>query len=98
MNRMVIAVALMALSWHAGAADKMQMCKTYSDLAETVMKARQAGVSMSRAMEVVSDDPAVRELVIMAYDEPRMSVEKNQQRSIEDFRDSAYLACIKSGQ
>lgn len=74
----------------------LEVCTSYAELAETLMEGRQAGVSMARAMDVAKDDPTVSKMVIMAYDEPRMSVEENKRRAVEDFRDLIFMGCIKA--
>lgn len=91
----------------ARAADKPEesvsptdFCKVVSEYARTVMDGRQAGVPMSGVMDLVKDaDPAIapvmHQMIMDAYDRPRMSVEKNQQTATRDFENDAYLACLK---
>lgn len=53
---------------------------------------------MSQMMEV-EIDPKIKihvdNLIIMAYDSPRYSTEEMQKRSVDEFRDQAYLSCAK---
>ncbi|MFV1846417.1 hypothetical protein ACNJRW_09525 [Stenotrophomonas maltophilia] len=77
-----------------------ELCKVVSEYARTVMDGRQAGVPMSGVMDLAKDvDPAIapvmHQMIMDAYDRPRMSVEKNQQTATRDFENDAYLACMK---
>lgn len=73
-------------------------CKNAQDIAESIMKGRQQGVAMSKMMEVAEGDAAniLEALIIEAYDRPRYSTEKMQQRSVQGFRDDVYLECVKA--
>jgi len=84
----------MALSLPAQADDPY--CNQISGLAEAMMSSRQAGVSMAKAMKVTGDNDLFKAMMVDAYETARYSVESNQQRKIEDFRDKWYLACYKS--
>jgi hypothetical protein len=75
--------------------DAVDACATVGDLAESVMRNRQQGISMSRMMEIAKDSDLVRAIVIAAYDQPRMSVDRNIQRSIDDFRNEVMLQCYQ---
>lgn len=75
-----------------------KLCDLTSSTAEIVMRKRQAGVSMKKMMEVTANEPpgSIGEsLVITAYDSPRYHTKEMQERSVEDFRDEAYLRCVK---
>lgn len=75
-----------------------KLCDLTALTAETIMRKRQAGVPMQKMMGVTADEPSgsVGEiLVIAAYDSPRYHTKEMQERSIEDFRDEAYLRCVK---
>ena len=85
---------LMALSTPAQADESY--CDQISGLAEAMMSSRQAGVSMAKAMKVTGDNDLFKAMMVDAYETARYSVESNQQRKIEDFRDKWYLACYKS--
>jgi hypothetical protein len=56
------------------------------------MTARQSGMAMSEVMNMMS----FKQLVIAAYEKPRFSGDEYKTKSIEDFRDKAYLDCIKA--
>jgi hypothetical protein len=93
--------AMLALTLATGAAraegdDWRQKCKNYESLAETVMEKRQAGIAVSRMMEVAGEDALIQDLVERAYDQPRYSTDRMIRRTIEDFRNQAYMACLKA--
>lgn len=75
-------------------------CNSTAKMAGTIMQARQAGMDMGKVLETSSSSEAfaskVRDLVVAAYESPRYSTEKNKARAVEDFRNDAYLACMKS--
>lgn len=94
-----IAIACILIPTSAVAGnDWRSTCKLISSLAETVMVNRQNGVSMVKMMETAKG--AVKDmtetLIMSAYDKPRFSTDEMQKRSVEDFRDQAYLECIKA--
>ena len=66
------------------------------------MKARQEGVPMSKLMKhnSQSENPQLIKisnyLLIEAYEKPRFSGDEYKTKSIEDFRDKAYLDCVKA--
>lgn len=76
--------------------EKLLFCKEISELAETIMTNRQAGISMVQMIEVADGNKMASALVVAAYEQPRYSTEAVQARTIGDFRDEAYLACFQS--
>lgn len=78
--------------------EKGEMCSAASELAETIMRNRQDGVSMAKMMSVEMGElkEAAEILIISAYEKPRFSTEKNKNDAVADFRDSVYLECIKA--
>ena len=81
-------------------------CQSVSEIAYTIQKARQGGVSMARSIEIAEqfDDGTpsgkalagmLRAMVIRAYEIPRYSSEVFKQRAMEDFRDQEALRCLK---
>ncbi len=81
-------------------AQKNELCEAISNLAEFIMKHRQNGLSMSVQMKHRGANSVTREmkdaLTIAAYEKPRFSSGEYQKKSIEDFRDKAYLDCVKA--
>lgn len=76
---------------------KFDFCTVYAETARLIMKSHQVGVPMSRAMENMEGSPMGRERVIAAYSYPRYSTPAMQTRAMEEFRDLAYLGCVKGG-
>jgi hypothetical protein len=80
--------------------DLINICKNMGEYARTVMEGRQNGVPMSKLIDLAasSDDstgPTMRQIIIEAYDHPRMSVEANKATAAVDFENKVYLECIK---
>lgn len=73
-----------------------EFCRGLESMAETIMSARQAGVAMSKVMEIVKDDEVYQGFVMDAYDISRYSTEEYRRRSIEDFKNAKYLVCMKA--
>lgn len=71
-------------------------CEEISGLSKSVMHARQDGIGMVKVMEVAEGFPLMEEMVIAAYDQPAYSTPEIQRRTIRDFADEWYLACIKA--
>ena len=75
-----------------------ESCSAIGSLAETTMRNRQLGVPMEAMIRPNADsfiEKFDQEIVIMAYERPRYSTEKMRTRSVEDFRDTIYLECVK---
>ena len=79
------------------------LCKSNAEVAETIMKARQAGVTLIRSEELINKNFGGTEsanlfvlIARMAYEEPRYSSEYYQQRAVKDFMDKIYLNCLKA--
>ncbi len=93
----IIALALLVLSTPALAMDRHEYCSLVSDNAEAVMQARQGGVAMAKAMEFAQEGGEMAEtfkiLVVAAYKEPRYQTDEMKLRSVQDFRNAAYMEC-----
>jgi hypothetical protein len=77
-----------------------EVCKEYSTVSAKIMEGRQSGVAMSKTMEIFTGedgniDPLMESIIMEAYEAPRMSVETNQQRYIEDFENTIFLRCMQ---
>ena len=66
-------------------------CEVYTEMAEMVMRAHQAGVPMSDVM--ATDSQLLREMALVAYASQRMISPINRQRQIDAFRDAVALDC-----
>jgi len=82
--------------------EMLNLCKEVSQLASTIMDARQSGVVMSQAMDVAeaADDEQLRDmsrkLVVAAYREGSYQSPDNVRRVVRDFENQAYLECVQS--
>lgn len=70
------------------------ICEPVAQLAESVMRARQNGVPASAAMNVANGNPAVMNLVRLAWREPRYHTQEMQDRAVQEFRDKLFMACF----
>jgi hypothetical protein len=91
-------------SQRVGRDEWVAVCKAAASMAGSIMRSRQAGLSMVKSMELVaqtsSGAPDVRKLiehiVMEAYDTPHYSSEAIIDRAINDFRDEQFLKCLKA--
>lgn len=84
----------------AFAADK-EFCLTQLELAETIMKARQAGVSIKDVLNFNKEtSKEVKEhltiLTEYAYTKPRFSTEEYKRKAIVEFGTEIYNICRKA--
>lgn len=93
----IIAIAAFAFSSISAIAEQTddEFCAMEAKIAESIMKSRQAGVPIGKILAVQGSD-SYRNLIIDAYELPRMSYEPNKQRMIDDFRDDHHVACLKA--
>ena len=83
--------------------DATQFCLGQASLANTVMDARQAGVSMANMMTSVrsleQSDLSLRlidSVITMAYEEPRYSTAKVKQKVVTEFENKVFLMCLQN--
>jgi len=74
----------------------MDDCKLLSELAGQIMDSRQKNIPMTNVVNIFPAGSPWIEIVIKAYEKPRMSVEENQQNMIQDFQNQFYLDCVKA--
>jgi hypothetical protein len=107
MKTMFAAIALtVALPLQPALADD-DPCQTLYTFAETVMSARQSGVSMPKLMESIRETTsegsdtalAARNIMTMmlkeAYDRPRWGTDGRKQEAIQDFANETAAACYE---
>lgn len=93
MKKVILTCALaLSLSIPALAEDK---CKKIEGLAESVMDARQRGVSASDMMELAGDSLLVRAVVLDSFETSTYSSTSVRQRAVREFKDKWYIWCIK---
>ncbi|MEN8107445.1 MAG: hypothetical protein ABFS22_05500 [Pseudomonadota bacterium] len=98
MKSLIIATFCIVIAMPALADDWREYCSVMGTVAETVMGGRQAGVPMEIVMQEIgkSNFGFLEDLVIAAYEQPRLATEQMQQRSIEKFHYVIYLQCAKA--
>lgn len=80
----------------AGLADEPKaVCDEVADLAESVMKARQAGMSLTASLEVAKDNELIKAIAIDAYTVPRYVTGSNQVLEAQEFRTRWHLHCLQ---
>lgn len=80
--------------------DSDEQCSGIARIAELVMKRRQDGTSLQSTLDTldkVSEGarPALKRMIIAAYEVPVYSATENKDRAIGDFRDNQHVACLK---
>ena len=59
------------------------------------MQARQNGVELPALMAAANSE-SMRQMVLMAYEEPRYQAPENRGRAVADFANEMALACYKA--
>lgn len=98
---LAIILALSPLPTLAATADVDSLCVSHGDLAGNVMKARQSGVSIERALEIAAgaEQPfadIARKMVIKAYKHPRYATPAYMEKAISEFRNDYTVNCLIS--
>lgn len=91
MNRLLIAITMALTATVAQAQD----CKVIGDLAETIMKARQTGVTLSEIISLPTATTLGKRMAIDAYKRPRFSTDEFQRSAMADFRAEWEVACYE---
>jgi hypothetical protein len=73
--------------------DPTEVCPSVGRTAGAIMEARQSGVPLSTAMEIVSDNEFWRAVVLQAYAARRYSTDNVRADVILDFATHYELAC-----
>lgn len=93
----LIASGLQEVKAETEAADKPtphDICKANSSIAYTIMESRQKGAPMHSLMEI-SDNEVFQMYVMSAFEYPKFSTYDYKVRATNNFRDQAYLECMK---
>jgi archaellum component FlaC len=72
-------------------------CKQVGEIAENIMKIRQAGTPMSSAMDIADGNSVVIAMVQVAYEITRWSTDQNKLEAMQDFRIKNEQLCYKTG-
>ena len=76
--------------------DWPRICATFGKVAEKIMTERQGGISRTQMIQSVRGDSLFEYIVVQAYKVPRISTDRMQKKSIEEFRDRIYLECVNA--
>lgn len=100
MKKMIgISLVMVGLSTQCFASNWKETCSSVGELAQIIMEKRQDGVAMEALIDSVSktEKPELaEELIISAYEKSQYNGEDYKRKAIAEFRDSAYLQCVKS--
>ena len=91
MKTLMAAVLMMGGVFGAQASDN---CAPVAELAKSIMRARQSGVSVVKAMQIAREDKGVQAIVRLAYMEPRYSSDLYRENAATDFETEVYLICV----
>lgn len=75
----------------------LDSCTLVGDLATSIMKGRQNGVNMAKALTIAKDSALSQKIVEMAYEHPRYSTDEYITREVENFTNDIISGCMKSG-
>ena len=102
MKKLILAATLtISTASNAKVSNVEEYCSSMYDLAETIMDARQNGMTMKKSKEIivttVSDDKNLVEiaksLVNWAYSKPMYNSEEFKQNETNKFAEEAYYSC-----
>lgn len=71
-----------------------ELCENLSKLAKEVMISRQAGVPMSKLIDIVDKDFAF--IIVRAYEQPKFSLQDYKDNAANEYADEVYLLCYKA--
>lgn len=71
-----------------------ERCDALADLAESTMELRQAGIPLSKVLEIMGDETLYKTMTIQAYKQPVWRVEENKINAIAEYRNEWHLACL----
>jgi HSP90 family molecular chaperone len=72
-------------------------CEIVGQAARTTMELRQNNTPMSALMARSRDSELMRQMVILAYDQPAYLSDRAKQESIDQFGNQMELICYKGG-
>lgn len=76
----------------------LEVCTGVSELAETLVSLRFAGVPMSETMRTMTegtDNSVIRQMVMGAYDIPDYSTEEYRERAKREFQNREFSKCMR---
>ena len=99
MKKLLSTIALTAaLSFNVSASNEEEgnMCDGYSKLAGTIMEMRQENTAMSEMYNVLKGNDVSIALLKEAYKVPLYSVDSNKLKAVNEFKNTAFMACIEA--
>ncbi len=96
LSAIALTSALLVPGLAAAEASQIEACTSVSELAEVVMEKRQGGARMSELVRIVQGNDLHVTIVTMAYDSPRYSTDRVQQREINDYTNEWFAACMRA--
>lgn len=97
----ILALSLFCMS-NAYSAEPLDFCTEQSKLAESIMKARQAGAPVTKVIAVIKKATEMQEaeaqaivLIEMAYAHPKFNMQSNRDEAAVEFSNKVYLLCKK---
>ncbi len=94
MKNLIYLIVLVIISTPTYADDWREKCEILSKVGEVIMLNRQSGFSMAKMISF-SKSKTLEGIVIVAYEEPRYSTEKQIARSVTEFSNNLYLVCVQ---
>lgn len=104
MKRLTLCAALLVACCPSlarqSATSEPDICVVISRYAEKIMEARQSNVDITKMMEIAAMAegkvaPWKRAMILRAYEQPRYASEEYRDNAVRDFKNEAYLACMK---
>lgn len=94
-------VAAPALAQGPDRVSEEELCASFGEMAQAIMGARQAGVSLSASLKIANeadegDRELVRSIVMAAYERPAFSTQAYQDREAAEFGNQMHLTCLKA--
>lgn len=95
MKKLMILAVMMMVALNASAKET-DTCKNIAEVAETIMDARQSGVSVVDMMEIAGDNDLMKKMVIYAYKQPKYNGAEFRRKEIASFKNEFYIACYEA--
>jgi len=96
MKKGIIALSLLLASSATYAGDSNETCDQIHEIATSVMDARQRGVSVKKAMDIMGGTSIGKNMVMNAYEDTRWNSKSRQQDAVTEFANTYYLECVKA--
>lgn len=96
MRNGIILASLFAASSATFADDSNGTCNQIHDIATSVMSARQRGVPVKEAMDIMGGTNIGKNIVLTAYREDRWATDSMQERTVTEFANTYYIECVEA--